>query len=235
MITRCFLRVFGILAFVGMSFVTRAFADDNLNCETGYHIDRDTPLSDEYETDGSISRYKSLLLYGTNNSSDTIGLNAGEFDVSFVFGTVKGQALCSATSGDFATMAALEEGTYGQYCWCKTTEYAPIGGDMSSVASDYMFVYDSLDKNSCEENCAETCANNVKDSAVLRAVLFENSYTPEYCKANEISISWNIGTEMGAEAISTTCTYGGNIVLPTPVERVGYTFVGWKLLDNEQE
>ncbi len=53
---------------------------------------------------------------------------------------------------------------------------------------------------------------------------------------NEITITWNgnNGTAAGGGTYApanTTCSYDGDVTLPTPPTRLGYTFAGWEV-DN---
>ena len=64
--------------------------------------------------------------FGTENSSD---LSNGEWADTFSYGTVIGNALCSTTSGTWAT-AGTPANDGGQYCWCMATGYQPADSDV---------------------------------------------------------------------------------------------------------
>jgi hypothetical protein len=50
------------------------------------------------------------------------------------------------------------------------------------------------------------------------------------CAANTINIDWNPDNN-GAHTIN-QCTYEGSITVPSDPVKPGYTFTGWKLLEN---
>lgn len=50
------------------------------------------------------------------------------------------------------------------------------------------------------------------------------------CVANTITLDWDEGG--GSTIANGTCTYDGNLVLPSPPTRAGYTFANWRLADG---
>ncbi len=50
----------------------------------------------------------------------------------------------------------------------------------------------------------------------------------DLCVSNTINVNWD--ADNGAESFTTQCAVDGDIVLPTPPEKRGYTFTGWKLI-----
>ena len=98
----------------------------------------------------------------------TSGLNAGEWSVTFTEGTIKGRALCSSTSGTYATTGTPNETGGGQYCWCAGTDF----GNSCHVSSpSWVFRDDYGNAGNCAYHCARDCARRVyNDSAFRRAV-----------------------------------------------------------------
>ena len=80
----------------------------------------------------------------------------------FDYGNISGDALCSTTSGSWATVGTPNESGGGQYCWCRATH---------PVASLWVFgVVGSSD--ACAHDCARYCAYNVQARAAFRAGVF---------------------------------------------------------------
>ena len=50
-------------------------------------------------------------------------------------------------------------------------------------------------------------------------------------ESNTLNLKWydENGNQLNVQNESNTCTYGGSINLPTPPEKKGYTFKGWKV------
>ena len=97
-------------------------------------------------------------------------LSDGEWSVSFSTGMVKGRALCSSTSGDWATAGTPNQTGGGQYCWCQPTSYIANGSNACSLnvsSSSWVFRTDN-----CARYCAYDCANGVQDNGDFRAALF---------------------------------------------------------------
>lgn len=51
--------------------------------------------------------------------------------------------------------------------------------------------------------------------------------------ANTINVNWH--PENGNPSTSNTCTYDGSITLPAQPEKTGYTFKGWKVVQDSSE
>jgi len=81
----------------------------------------------------------------------------------FDYGNISGDALCSTTSGSYATTGTPNESGGGQYCWCRASH---------PVASLWVFgtVYGS--SGNCARSCAYSCALDVRNNAAFRAGMF---------------------------------------------------------------
>ena len=127
----------------------------------------------------------------------------------------------------------------GRYCYCQTDGFTPIGGDKVIVASA-PWVFNGgghISADDCASDCANYCAggqtrNDMAGRALRAAVFGALGYTETgTCAANTINIDWN--PDNGGEHIKNMCTYDGSVTLPTPDPvKPGYTFTGWKLLEN---
>ena len=106
---------------------------------------------------------------GTDHSSE---LSNGEWRIIFSYGTVKGMAKCSDTSGDYMT-AGTPSNTNGQYCWCAATSYTPNGESACNVVSPLWVLDDDLESAStCAYDCAYYCALDLVESVNFRHVMF---------------------------------------------------------------
>ena len=119
---------------------------------------------------------------GNDNSSggataETYGLEQpGEWGVSLENGDkVTGVTLCSSTG--FAGMSELiigtpNEGSTGQYCWCKATHYTASGVQQCRIFSqNWVYFQDRSTPAGCLSSCAAWCAYYLlRDPAVRRAV-----------------------------------------------------------------
>jgi len=81
----------------------------------------------------------------------------------FDYGNISGDALCSTTSGSYATTGTPNESGGGKYCWCRATH---------PVASLWMFYYNYWSSDGCADLCAAFCADDVQRSAAFRAGMF---------------------------------------------------------------
>ena len=113
--------------------------------------------------------------YESTNCSDShiTGLNNGEWEAGFSYGTVKGTSYCSGKSGDshdtewggnssdwVATENELTSAGNGQYCWCHVTSYTPTGEYQCNVAFPSWVFFDSMGGN-CANYCAGYCSSYV--------------------------------------------------------------------------
>ena len=154
----------------GIDYLTKSFAGDYC-----YYYNDDT--GDEIEEDTGSACVNSTFS----------GLSAGEWQVNFSYGSVKGTGYCSAKSGnnhDFewggnssdwtATESELTSATgEAKYCWCKVTGYTPNGGDMCvPAASSWVFANDYGSSSNCASSCVANCGNDARNLSSLRAGLF---------------------------------------------------------------
>ena len=83
---------------------------------------------------------------GTNYTYDAANML---WTTNFDYGNVSGDALCSTTSGSYATVGTPNESGGGQYCWCRTQH---------PVASLWVFFYGNGSSDNCANYCAYNCA-----------------------------------------------------------------------------
>ncbi len=105
------------------------------------------------------SGYTMAMLGLTENSDD---LEAGEFEVTFSYGTVKGMAKCSALSSsaqyfDFATQSAVTSAGAGSNCWCGLTSYTPTNGESCNTALNWVYMQ-PYSGDYCVPYCTYVCA-----------------------------------------------------------------------------
>ena len=100
---------------------------------------------------------------------------AGQWAISFKYGDVYGEAICSQTSGTFATAGTPDTTGAGttQYCWCRATGYKEDGGEKCDLSSSsWVFSGNHGSASVCAGNCALHCVNNVRDDQVFRGVVY---------------------------------------------------------------
>ena len=143
------------------------------------------------------------------------------------------------TAGEITIVNTLtdETGQEGaQYCYCQVDGFTPTGGDKVIVTSaPWVFFNNSWSADDCAANCAFYCAyflriDEVSALAFRGAVVGNIPASPATCAANTINIDWNPDNN-GAHTIN-QCTYEGAIEVPADPVKPGYTFTGWKLLEN---
>ena len=126
----------------------------------------------------------------------------------------------------------------GQYCYCQMDGFMPTGGTKEIVTSaPWVFDSDYGSAVDCADNCAGRCVFNLRNvhvsylafrGAVVGALdLVESG---GICAANTINIDWN--PDNNGEHTINQCTYEGSITVPADPVKPGYTFSGWKLLEN---
>lgn len=119
-----------------------------------------------------------LQLLDDTKPCETAKLKDGEWMVSFPYGTVKGESLCSAKDGDKQSFKYDETkealwASYGytletvpgekKYCWCKVNGLYNSATDVNSRFSlglndKWVFVISEKYENACGERCAGYCA-----------------------------------------------------------------------------
>ena len=126
----------------------------------------------------------------------------------------------------------------GQYCYCQMDGFTPTGGTREIVTSAPWVSNGSFGSaDNCASDCARDCADNLQFDDVIilafRAAVvgaLDLVETGGICAANTINIDWN--PDNGGDHIKNMCTYDGTITVPSDPVKPGYTFMGWKLLEN---
>ena len=128
----------------------------------------------------------------------------------------------------------------GQYCYCQMDGFTPTGGTKEIVTSAPWVFYNGYGSaDSCAGSCADNCADYLRYDRVnflaFRAAVvgaLEAMETGGICAANTINIDWN--PDNNGEHIKNMCTYDGSITVPADPVKPGYTFTGWKLLEENK-
>ena len=112
-----------------------------------------------------------------NDNLDTnaasYGLQGGQWAVTFNYGTVFGEGLCS-TSSDANSVYNIP----GQNCWCKATGYTPNNDDQCISSRGWNWtaspadVYNSTE--SCQQGCTSSCAKSAQSVSAFRSSIFGN-------------------------------------------------------------
>ena len=109
-----------------------------------------------------------------DDNASTYGITEpGQWGVNFTYGDVIGEAICSSTSGTWATAGTPDTSGSGQYCWCRAMGYKLSGSNMCAVSSPaWVFNDDHGSAANCAYYCANNCAGNVRLNSFFRAALF---------------------------------------------------------------
>ncbi len=145
----------------------------------------------------------------------------------------------------FYTIFSDKEANYqttdsGQYCYCQMDGFTPTGGTREIVTSA-PWVFDDFNGSAgdCADYCAQACAGSLQYDEVY-ALAFRGAVvgalgfveTGGICAANTINIDWN--PDNGGTHTQNMCTYDGAITVPADPVKPGYTFMGWKLLEENK-
>lgn len=115
--------------------------------------------------------------YGWAANASVYGLDiAGQWAVSFSYGVVYGEVVCSQTSGtSYATVGTPDTTGAGTTvnCWCRATGYKADGGEKCDLsASSWVFLFPHEDATSCATHCAADCMGNVPGDLALRTAVY---------------------------------------------------------------
>ena len=105
----------------------------------------------------------------------------GEWGVTWSNGDkVTGVALCSQTSGTWATTGTPDETGSGetQYCWCKATHYTANNAQQCSLSSpSWVFAHAYGSAAYCADGCADFCPHHVQGDSDFRLAVFGGAGT----------------------------------------------------------
>ena len=133
-------------------------------------LDASIDGSDYGSVDEDYFKGSAVVAYGLTEGGDYA------WGVTFSYGIVKGEALCSNTGGTYAQTGTPNETKYsGNNCWCRATSYAATGSDMCAVSSPVWVFYTDSFEDYCSIECAYMCADNIQNNSVFRAAVFGQS------------------------------------------------------------
>ncbi len=146
----------------------------------GWKIKRCEIPSTDVSTNGNA--YAAKKLDGGNDSTSggataaTYGITQpGEWGVSWSSGDkVVGEAICSQTSGRWATTGTPDTTGTGEtkYCWCRATHYTANNAQQCTLSSPAWVFSGGDDSANCARDCASGCAGDVRFNSVFRVALF---------------------------------------------------------------
>ena len=87
---------------------------------------------------------------------------------------VVGEAICSQTSGTWATAGTPDTTGAGttQYCWCRATGYIASGESQCNLSSPSWVVISNWSVSGCAHDCAKYCEHYVQINSGFRAAVF---------------------------------------------------------------
>ena len=102
----------------------------------------------------------------------------GQWKTAFSYGVVRGDSLCSVTSGT-QYVAGTPNESNGLYCWCRATGYQPTNSDIiySQQSSPKWIFHKNFAETgvSCVQYCASDCGKLLLANAGFRCQLFGGS------------------------------------------------------------
>ncbi len=135
------------------------------------------------------------------------------------------------------TNAEYSTNDVGQYCYCQMVDFQPVEGDKTKISNaPWIFLQEFDSADNCQTNCIAQCSHRLRyansECTAFRAATYGAlSYIETgICTANTINIDWNPDNN-GAHTIN-QCTYEGSITVPADPVKPGYTFMGWKLVEE---
>ncbi len=178
--------------------------------------------------------------------SGSISMEELQTNLEARVGKYKAQVLIDGLSGgsensniDFALFymdanANYDPNSVGRYCYCQMTGFMPTGGTKAIVTSaPWVFNLDVGSAEECAKECAHDCAvNSVPGFNAVKFGMLEVKESGGICAANTINIDWN--PDNNGAHIKNMCTYDGAITVPSDPVKPGYTFMGWKLLEENK-
>ena len=167
----------------GQTETTQWYVDGRLyattSCESGNDIDMpELPAQFGYTFGGWFPAVydMSTLDKSINGTSNSYNIGARTWQVTFGYGIVYGESLCSSTANDPHSLAEglnTENGSGGK-CWCRVTEFIPTGSRIiyEPKSSLWAFGGDYGSASDCASRCASYCGNYGQRNVALRAGLF---------------------------------------------------------------
>ena len=181
-----------LLVFLSLIFVGASYADtetvtwykdgsvyDTTTCQTGDDITvpNTTPTKRGYTFNGWVFVYDFSTLDANVQGTSSQYLPEG-WRATFPYGTIYGDALCSATPGSSNVVGTPDESRTGntQYCWCRATKYLPSGTNITyeNMLSSPPWV-NTAGVNSistCMSGCRTLCGNGTNTSPIFRRAIF---------------------------------------------------------------
>jgi hypothetical protein len=228
-------------------------------CVAGWHVKPGLDIVETIGTDkvnssyGSVNNNNEFREVAASHGQEYYGISGkNSFAVDYEGkGILTGHGRCSTQAGvrnfDYNTNTLKEitivntltdeTGQSGaKYCYCQVDGFTPMGGTKAIVTSaPWVYNFDNGSADGCASYCAYYCAHalrsdGVSDLAFRTAVVGNIPASPATCAANTINIDWN--PDNGGEHTKNMCTYEGSITVPADPVKPGYTFTGWKLLEN---
>jgi len=129
-------------------------------------------------TNGTGTGYIEISGFAYGNTPYGLTEN-GTWGVTFSYGMILGEAMCSTTSNSTKDTIATPTITQsGKYCYCRITEYIPSSGTkcvLSPKPSKWVFEYGYTGKyDNCSSSCSNYCASRLKSYSSTRSAMFSS-------------------------------------------------------------
>lgn len=145
------------------------------------------------------------------------------------------------TLGSTETASVIAQWEANQYNVTYACGENTSGNPPAANKATYDAVYTFLNNNSCAKtgytfqgwSCPDIDSATHAAASTYTWALTKDITCTAVFNPNIIDIDWDPAN--GESVISNTCIYDDSITLPTPPEKTGYTFNGWKVVDKPDE
>ena len=167
----------------GQTETTKWYVDGKLyattSCESGEDINMpEMPAQFGYTFGGWQPAIYDMSTLDTsiNGTSYSYNNSARTWQITFSYGIVYGETLCSSTANDPHSLAEglNTENDSGGKCWCRVVEFIPTDSRIiyEPKSSLWAFFYNYGSASSCASSCAPYCVDLIRLNVARRAGLF---------------------------------------------------------------
>ncbi len=151
---------------------------DTTTCESGGDITPPNIDNFGYTFTGWEPAIYDMSTLDASIDADSYTKNGVNFKVVFSYGTVYGESLCSSTTNAewYANANLNTTNGSGVYCYCRLTEFMPVGSDKiyETLSSHWVYFKRASTQNDCNAYCPNIyCASQgLKTDSTFRSKLY---------------------------------------------------------------
>ena len=217
-----------------------------ISCTTGYHIEQGINVYEEFfKLENISSQYVAININGQEyNNPGSLGLTENGTWARRIqnFGLFKGVAACvnANVTANWNNLATYPAGAFfgggsGPKCFCQLTSFTYFDNNreykvFSQWVEDWHGHNDVIDNKTCVQKCADRCAYHSTSGPFASPMYSSVGTLPSSCEPNSITLDWD--PKNGGTHTENQCTYDGAVTLPTQPSKEGYTFGGWRVVQQ---